>query len=93
MHFLGHDNESYFCAYSNKTERRFFVFGFEKRAKILYRAIPIEIDEPYRLARSWIADPSRNRAIIQVDDDPSEEMQLYSTEMGKRSIDYHYRRR
>ncbi len=33
MHFLGHDNESYFCAYSNKTERRFFVFGFDKEGK------------------------------------------------------------
>lgn len=96
MTFRGHDNESYFCSYSTKTKRRgvgLFVFGFEKRTGVLYMAIPIEIDEPYRLARSWIADPLRNRATIKVNEDPNEEMQLYFIEMGKRSIDFHYEKK
>ena len=91
--FLGHGNESYYCAYSTKTKRRFFVFGFERRRGVLYMGIPIEIDEPYRLARVWIGDPKRKRVIIKIEEDPTEEMQLYFIEMGRRSIDYYYRRR
>lgn len=93
MVFFGHDNESYYCAYSTKTRRRFFVFGFEKRARKLYMAIPIGIDEPYRLARSWIADPERKRAIIKIDENPTEEMQLYFIEMGRRSINFYYEKK
>ncbi len=93
MSFLGHDNESYYCAYSTKTKRRLFVFGFEKRRGVLYMAIPIDIDEPYRLARSWIADPTRKRAIIKIDPEPTEELEVYFIEMGRRSITYYYRRR
>jgi hypothetical protein len=91
--FFGHGNESYYCAYWTKTKRRFFVFGFERRRGVFYMGIPIEIDEPYRLARAWIADPKRKRAIIKIDEDPTEEMQLYFIEMGRRSIDYYYRGR
>jgi len=54
-------------------------------------AIPIGISEPYRLAKSWTGDPSRSRAVIEIDDDLGEEMQLSFIEMGRRSIDFHYR--
>lgn len=96
MVFIGHSNESYFCAYSTNRKSRgvgLFIFGFENRSRTLYMAIPIDIEEPYRLARSWIADPSRKRATIKIDENVTEEMQLYLIEMARRSIDFHYRRK
>lgn len=96
MIFQGQSDQPYFGAYSTKVIRRGtgkFIFGFERRRRKLRMAIPIEIDEPYRLARSWIADPLRNRAIIEINEDPDEEMQLYLIEMGRRSIDFHYEKK
>ena len=96
MYFQGHSDQSYFGAYSTKIIRRGagrFIFGFDRRATKLRMAIPIGISEPYRLAKSWTGDPSRNRAVIEIGDDLSEEMQLYFIEMGKRSIDFHYNKK
>ncbi|MBI4548994.1 MAG: hypothetical protein HY707_13505 [Ignavibacteriae bacterium] len=93
MYFQGHSDQTYFGAYSTKIIRRGagrFVFGFDRRSGKLRMAIPIGISEPYRLAKSWTGDPSRNRAVIEIGNDLSEEMQLYFIEMGKRSIDFHY---
>ncbi len=96
MIFQGQSDQPYFGAYSTKVIRRGtgkFIFGFERRRRKLRMAIPIDIPEPYRLARSWTGDPTRNRAVIEVGEHPDEEMRLYLIEMGKRSIDHHYRRR
>jgi hypothetical protein len=93
MYFQGHSDQSYFGAYSTKIVRRGagkFIFGFDRRVGKLRMAIPIGISEPYRLAKSWTGDPSRNRAVIDIGDDLTEEMQLYFIEMGRRSIDFHY---
>jgi len=93
MYFQGHSDQSYFGAYSTKIIRRGagrFIFGFDRRAGELRMAIPIGISEPYRLAKSWTGDPTRNRAVIEIGDDLTEEMQLYFIEMGRRSIDFHY---
>jgi hypothetical protein len=93
MYFQGHSDQTYFGAYSSKVIRRgagTFVFGFDRRGGILRFAFPIDISEPYRLAKSWIGDPSRNRAVIDVDQDPTEEMQLYFIRLAKDSIDYVY---
>jgi hypothetical protein len=93
MTFKGQADQPYFGAYSTKIVRRGsgkFIFGFERRAGKLRMAIPIDISEPYRLARSWTGDPSRNRAVIEIATALDEEMQLYFIEMGKRSIDHHY---
>jgi hypothetical protein len=95
MTFQGQSDQSYFGAYSTKIIRRGagkFIFGFERRRDKLRMAIPIDIPEPYRLARSWTGDPSRNRAVIDIGEDLTEEMQLYFIEMGKRSIDFHYQK-
>jgi hypothetical protein len=96
MSFQGQGDQPYFGAYSTKIIRRGagnFIFGFARSSDKLHMAIPIGIAEPYRLAKSWIGDPSRNRAMIDMDDEPTEEMQLYLIEMGKRSIDYHYNKK
>jgi hypothetical protein len=96
MYFQGHSDQTYFGAYSTKIIRRGagrFIFGFDRRAGKLRMAIPIGISEPYRLAKSWTGDPSRNRAVIEIGDVLSEEMQLYFIEMGKRSIDFHYEKK
>lgn len=93
MSFQGQEDQSYFGAYSTKIIRRGagdFIFGFDRRKRKLRMAIPIDIPEPYRLARSWTGDPTRNRAVIEVGEDPEEEMQLYLIEMGRRSIDFYY---
>ena len=93
MHWKGHDDLPYFGAYSSELNRRgsgLFIFGIDRRGEILRFAFPIDIIEPYRLAKSWTGDPSRNRAIIEIQDDLDEEMQLYFIELGKRSIDFHY---
>jgi hypothetical protein len=93
MIFQGHSDKTYFGAYSTIIIRRGagrFIFGFARRDRKLHMAIPIDISEPYHLAKSWIGDPTRNRAMIDLDDAPTEEMQLYLIEMGKRSIDFHY---
>jgi hypothetical protein len=93
MYFQGHSDQSYFGAYSTETIRSgagFFIFGFDRRGGILRFAFPIDIIEPYRLARSWTGDPSRNRAVIEIEGDLDEEMQLYFIELGKRSIDHYY---
>ncbi len=93
MVFQGHSDQTYFGAYSTTIIRRGvgrFIFGFARRGGKLHMAIPIDIPEPYRLAKSWTGDPTRNRAIIDMDDEPTEEMQLYFIEIGKRSIDFHY---
>jgi hypothetical protein len=94
MYFQGHNDQAYFGAYSTQQKHigaGKFIFGFDRRAKILRMAIPIGISEPYRLAKSWTGDPSRNRAVIDLDIEISEEFQLYLIEMGKRSIDFHYK--
>ncbi|MFH0989885.1 MAG: hypothetical protein V1799_07710 [bacterium] len=93
LYFQGHSDQGYFGAYSTKIIRRGagrFVFGFDWRAGKLRMAVPIGISEPYRLAKSWTGDPSRNRAVIDIDDDLTEEMHLYFIEMGRRSIVFHY---
>lgn len=93
MYFQGHSDQTYFGAYSTNTIRKgagIFIFGFDRRGGILRFAFPIDIAEPYRLARSWTADPSRNRAVIEIEGDLNEEMQLYFIELSRRSIDYHY---
>jgi len=93
MYFQGHSDQTYFGAYSTKIIRRgagLFIFGFDRRGGILRFAFPIDIIEPYRLARSWTGDPSRNRAVIEIEGDLNEEMQLYFIHLGKRSIDHHY---
>ncbi len=95
MYFQGHSYQTYFGAYSTKVIRRGagkFIFGFDRRAGILRFAYPIDVPEPYRLAKSWTGDPSRNRAVIEIDENPTEEIQLYLIELGKRSIDHHYKR-
>ncbi len=95
MYFQGHGDQSYFGAYSAKVIRRGagkFIFGFDRRAGILRFAYPIDVPEPYRLAKSWTGDPTRNRAIIEVAEAPDEEMRLYLIDLAKRSIDYHYAR-
>ena len=95
MYFQGHSDQTYFGAYSTKVIRRGagkFIFGFDRRAGILRFAYPIDVPEPYRLAKSWTGDPSRNRAVIEIDENPTEEIQLYLIELGKRSIDHHYKR-
>lgn len=93
MYFQGHSDKGYFGAYSTKIIRRgagMYIFGFDKVSKKLRMAIPVGISEPYRLAKSWTGDPSRNRAVIEIDDSITEEMQQYFIELGKRSIDFHY---
>lgn len=93
MYFQGHSDQTYFGAYSTKVVRRGagkFVLGFDRRGGILRFAYPIDVPEPYRLAKSWIGDPTRNRAVIEIADEPDEEMQLYLIDLAKRSIDYHY---
>jgi hypothetical protein len=93
MVFQGHVDHPYFGAYSTQVARRGvgkFIFGFERRRMGVRMAIPIDIPEPFRLAKSWTGDPSRNRAVIEVREEPNEEMQLYLIYMGKRSIDFHY---
>lgn len=93
MSFQGHEDQPYFGAYSTKVIRRGagdYIFGFERRSRKLRMAIPIDIAEPYRLARSWTGDPTRNRAVIEVGENPDEEMQLYLIEIGRRSIDFYY---
>ncbi len=93
MYFQGHSDQTYFGAYSTKVVRRgagLFVFGFARRGGVLHFAYPIDVPEAYKLAKSWTGDPTRNRAIIELDDDPSEEIQLYIIDLARRSIDYHY---
>jgi hypothetical protein len=93
MYFQGHSDQTYFGAYSTKVVRRGagkFVFGFDRRGGVLRFAYPIDVPEPYRLAKSWIGDPTRNRVVIEIADEPDEEMQLYLIDLAKRSIDYHY---
>jgi|GEM_PF-6026854 len=93
MSFQGQEVQPYFGAYSTKVIHRGagdYIFGFEKRRRKLRMAIPIDVAEPYRLARSWTGDPTRNRAVIEVGENPDEEMQLYLIEIGKRSIDCYY---
>jgi hypothetical protein len=93
MYFQGHSDQTYFGAYSTKIVRRGagnFIFGFARRGGILHFAYPIDVPEPYRLARSWTGDPTRNRAMINLDDNPDEEIQLYILDVAKRSIVYHY---
>ena len=93
IYFQGHSDQTYFGAYSSKVIRRGagkFIFGFDRRGGVLRFAYPIDVSEPYRLAKSWTGDPTRNRAVIEIDNNPSEEIQLYLIELGKRSIDYHY---
>src|SRR5258708_27452290 len=66
MIFQGQSDQPYFGAYSTKVIHRGagkFIFGFERRRRKLRMAIPIGIDEPYRLARSWTGDPTRGRAV------------------------------
>ena len=95
MYFQGHSDQTYFGAYSTKIVRRgagLFVFGFARREGVLHFAFPIDISEPYRIAKSWTGDPTRNRAIIELDDNPNEEIQLYLIDLARRSIDYHYER-
>lgn len=95
MSFQGQSDQPYFGAYSTKVIRRGagdYIFGFERRRRKLRMAIPIDIAEPYRLARSWTGDPTRNRAVIDVGENPDEEMQLYLIEIGKRSIDFYYKK-
>lgn len=94
MYFQGHSDQTYFGAYSSRIIRRgagLFIFGFARRDGIVHFAFPIGISEPYRLAKSWTGDPTRMRAIIDLEDNLSEEMQLYLTELAKRSIDFHYK--
>jgi len=96
MSFQGQEDQPYFGAYSTKVIRRGagdYIFGFERRRRKLRMAIPIDIAEPYRLARSWTGDPTRNRAVIEVGENPDEEMQLYLIEIGKRSIDFYYNKK
>lgn len=93
MYFQGHGDHNYFGAYSTKAIHRGagkFVFGFDRRGGLLRFAFPIEISEPYRLAKAWVGDPTRNRAVIDVAEIPDEEIQLYLIDVAKRSIDYHY---
>lgn len=93
MYFQGHSDQAYFGAYSTKVVRRgagLFVFGFARRGGVLHFAFPIDVPEPYKLAKSWTGDPTRNRAIIDLEDNPSEEIRLYLIDLAKRSIDYHY---
>jgi len=93
MYFQGHSDQTYFGAYSTKVVRRgagLFVFGFARRGGVLHFAFPIDVSEPYKLAKSWIGDPTRNRAIIDLEDNPSEEIQLYLIDLARRSINYHY---
>jgi len=93
MYFQGHADQLYFGAYSTKIIRRgagLFIFGFARRGGAIHFAFPIVVSEPYRLARSWTGDPTRNRAIINLEDVLSEEIQLYIIDLAKRSIDYHY---
>jgi hypothetical protein len=93
MYFQGHSDQTYFGAYSTKVVRRgagLFVFGFARRGGVLHFAFPIDVPESYKLAKSWTGDPTRNRAIIDLDDNPSEEIQLYLIDLARRSIDYHY---
>ena len=93
MYFQGHSDQTYFGAYSTKVVRRgagLFVFGFARRGGVLHFAFPIDVSEPYKLAKSWIGDPTRNRATIDLDDNPNEEIQLYLIDLARRSIDYHY---
>lgn len=93
MYFQGHSDQTYFGAYSSKVIRKGagdFIFGFERRGGVLKFAYPIDADEPYKLAKSWIGDPTRNRAIIEVGENPDEEMQLYLIDLAKRSINYRY---
>jgi len=95
MYFQGHSNETYFGAYSSTVIHRGagkFIFGFDRRGGILRFAYPIDVPEPYRIAKSWTGDPTRNRAIIEIDECPKEEIQLYLIEMSKRSIDFHYKK-
>ena len=93
MYFQGHSDQKYFGAYSSKIIRRgagIFIFGFARRSGILHFAFPIDIPEPYKLAKSWIGDPTRNRATIDLDENTSEEIQLYILDLAKKSIDYVY---
>ncbi len=93
MTFQGQSDQPYFGAYSTKVIRRGygkFIFGFERRKGKVFMAFPIAIPEPYKLARPWTGDPSRNRAVIDLGESPDEEMQLYLIDLGKKSIDYHY---
>lgn len=93
MYFQGHSDQTYFGAYSIKVVRRgagLFVFGFARRRGVLHFAFPIDVPEPYKLAKSWTGDPTRNRAIIDLDDNPSEEIQLYLIDLARRSIEFHY---
>jgi hypothetical protein len=93
MYFQGHSDQTYFGAYTTKVIRRGagkFIFGFDRRSGILRFAYPIDVPEPYRLAKSWIGDPSRNRAVIEIDENPTEEIQLYVIDLAKRSIDHCY---
>ncbi len=93
MYFQGHSDHIYFGAFSSIVVRRGagkFVFGFDRRRGILRFAYPIEVSEPYRLAKSWIADPKRKRGVIEVSEEPDEEIQCYLIELAKRSIDFHY---
>ena len=93
MYFQGHSDQTYFGAYSATSTRRGagkFIFGFDRRGGMLRFAFPIEIAEPYRLAKSWTGDPKRNRAVIEIEGDLNEEMQLYFIELSRRSIDYCY---
>lgn len=93
MYFQGHGDQTYFGAYSSRVIRRGagkFVFGFDRRGGMLRFAYPIDVPEPYRLAKSWIGDPTRDRAVIELTDEPDEEIRLYLIELAKRSIDYHY---
>lgn len=93
MFFQGHFDQTYFGAYSTKVRRRGagkFVFGFAKRGGVIHFAFPVDVPEPYRVAKSWIGDPTRNRAMIELPTLPDEEMQLYLIDLAKRSIDFHY---
>jgi hypothetical protein len=93
MYFQGHADQSYFGAYSSKVIRRgagMFVFGFDRRGGILRFAYPIDVNEPRHMATPWTGDPTRDRAVIDLTDNPTEEVQAYLIELAKRSIDYHY---
>jgi hypothetical protein len=89
----GHEDQQYVGAYASSWPCRGagkYIFGFARRHEVVHFAFPIGVSEPYRLAKSWTGDPTRCRAIIELDENPSQEDVLYLSEMARRSLVHVY---